>query len=214
LIRTFVFDLGGVIVRFSHERMFRQMAAVCGYEAGDLERQLVDNDLLDRFERGKMREADFHREVENLVGQSVDRDRLLRAASDIFEPDEKMGCLIAWLKEAGYRLVLLSNTCVSHFEHLRRHLPVLDRFDARVLSYEVGAKKPEAAIFAAVLAAVGCPPENCFYVDDIPAYVAAGRRFGLRCEVFRGADAFVRQLAELQVLLNLPDFAADWPFLA
>jgi putative hydrolase of the HAD superfamily len=59
------------------------------------------------------------------------------------------------------------------YGHLLRH------FDDLVLSYEVRAMKPQPEIFQAAIQSAGCRPEECFYTDDIAAYVAAARGMGI-----------------------------------
>jgi HAD superfamily hydrolase (TIGR01509 family) len=66
-----------------------------------------------------------------------------------------------------------------------------------VLSYEVGAAKPDRAIFAAALRRAGTPPERAAYFDDVGSYVQAAREMGLRGYLFTDAPTFARQLAEL-----------------
>ena len=85
-----------------------------------------------------------------------------------------------------YRLVLVSNTNALHFEMLREtygHL--LRHFDDLVLSYEVRAMKPQPEIFQAAVERAGCLPQECFYTDDIAAYVEAARRDGNRWRAVR-----------------------------
>ena len=98
--------------------------------------------------------------------------------------------------------MLLSNTSAFHFEFIQRRWDVLQRFDEFVVSYRVGAIKPEPAIFEAALRAIRCAPQECFYTDDIPAYVEMARSYGLQAEVFTGADELVRQLAARRVQLG------------
>ena len=96
--------------------------------------------------------------------------------------------ILEGLKKQGLRLVLLSNTSISHFEWIQQRYDFPALFDDLVLSYEVGAIKPEEAIFRAALDKIDCDPEECFYTDDISAYVAAGRTYGLQAEIFTGAN--------------------------
>lgn len=199
MIETFLFDLGGVLVRFSHERMFTQMAAVCGVDAKAFAQQLQDDGLMRDFERGRVDEDTFVGRVERLAGRSFERGELLEAGSNIFEPLQPSLDLVEHLKWSGFRMVLISNTCVSHFDFLRRRHEFLDWFDARVLSYEVNAVKPEPAIFEAALAAIDCPPECCLYIDDIAEYVAAGRQFGLLGYEFDGIEPLRREIERLGV---------------
>ena len=112
----------------------------------------------------------------------------MHAASDIFTLNEPLLPLIDRLKEAGYRLVVLSNTCPPHVEWITRHWDVLERFDARVFSYEVGAMKPGPEIYRVAVAAAGCEAEECFFIDDLAENVEAARREGLCGAVFVGVE--------------------------
>lgn len=188
MIRTVVFDMGNVLVRFSHERMCEQMGRLCGRTEREVRTLLIDSGLQWEFERGRVDEAGFHRRFEDAVGRAVPIDELRHAASDIFEPNPGVGDIVQALKQTGHRLVLLSNTSIAHYEFIRSRWDLLEPFDEFVLSYEVGAIKPEPAIFEAALRAVRCRPEEAFYTDDIPAYVEAGRSFGLNAEVFTTAN--------------------------
>ena len=132
------------------------------------------------------------------IGVGHVRD-VVRAASDIFEENVSLLPVLDELHSRGITLVLLSNTCLSHFRFVAENYRVLERFDDVVLSCEVGHLKPEPEIFEAAVAAIGCPPDRCFYTDDIPEYVASARRFGLHAEVFEGTDQLLGHLARLGV---------------
>jgi glucose-1-phosphatase len=199
LIRTLLIDLGNVLVFFSHERMCAQIADVCGAPVADLKQVLLEQHLQRRFERGEVSEDEFRAALEAKFARPLDPEALKRAAADIFTLNEPMVPLLDRWKRDGYRLVLLSNTCVTHYEWVREQFDLLDRFDDLVLSYQVGAVKPEEAIFQDALAAIDCPPEECFYTDDIADYIARGRSFGLRSEVFRDVPTLMAQLEQLGV---------------
>jgi putative hydrolase of the HAD superfamily len=50
-----------------------------------------------------------------------------------------------------------------------------------VLSYQVGAIKPEEAIYRHAIEHHGLRPEETRYIDDLPANIATGERLGFRC---------------------------------
>lgn len=203
MIRTVVFDMGNVLVRFSHERMCEQIGRLCGRTGGEIAVILLQSGLQWDFERGRVSEAEFHRRFEEAAGRQVLLDDLRHAASDIFVPNDDVREVVLALKQAGHRLVLLSNTSIAHYEFIRSRWDFLDPFDELVLSYEVGAIKPEPAIFEAALAAIRCRPEEAFYTDDVPAYVEAGRSHGLDAEVFTTAVALRGCLAERGIDLDV-----------
>jgi glucose-1-phosphatase len=198
-VRTLLIDLGNVLLFFSHERMCVQIAQACQASLADLQQILFQGQLQRRFEQGQVSEEGFRQVLEAELGRTLDAEALRRAGSDIFSLNEPMVPLLDRWKRSGYRLVLLSNTCVTHYEWVLEHFDVLNRFDECVLSYRVGAVKPDEAIFRAALEAIQCPPEECFYTDDIEEYVAGGRSFGLRAEVFRDVPTLTRQLEALGV---------------
>ncbi|MCA9081261.1 MAG: HAD family phosphatase [Planctomycetaceae bacterium] len=180
--------MGNVLVYFSHDRMFRQMGAVCDRSASEMRSLLIDSELQWEFERGQVSEREFCGRLSQLVGRELEVDAVRQAGSDIFWPHPEMRPILEGLKKQGLRLVLLSNTSISHFEWIQQRYDFPALFDDLVLSYEVGAIKPEEAIFRAALDKIDCDPEECFYTDDISAYVAAGRTYGLQAEIFTGAN--------------------------
>ncbi|QDU38426.1 Alpha-D-glucose-1-phosphate phosphatase YihX [Maioricimonas rarisocia] len=195
-LRTILFDLGNVLVHFSHERMYTQIGQICGLPQAEMRTQVEESGLHIEFECGRLSECEFHERLQQQLGRSIDRPDLRRTVADIFELNEAMMPVLDRLREAGLRLVLLSNTNETHITWVRERFNVLDRFDALVLSYEVGAVKPDDAIYRAALEAIDCDPTECFYTDDIADYVHKARGHGLQAEVFTGVSELRRHLME------------------
>jgi glucose-1-phosphatase len=202
VIETFLFDMGNVLVHFSHALMCEQLAEVCGCSAEEMRSLLFDMGWEGELERGEVTEVEFQKRLEGHFKRPLELAALVRAASDIFTLNAPVVPILRSLRRQGKRLVLLSNTSVSHIEFVRREFEVLSLFDDFVLSCEVGAMKPDAAIYQAALAKIQCPPEHCFYTDDIEAYVLEGRRHGLQAEVFTTAEALVQQLGQRSIRLD------------
>lgn len=196
MLRTFLFDMGNVLVHFSHERMCRQIAEVCGVSTDVVRKSLLSEGLQWDFERGRMSEEDFLklccRDFQATKTPSL--EEFVHAASDIFTLNASLMPVLNALKRQGHRLVLISNTSVSHFEFVKRTFDVLAKFDDFVLSFEVGALKPDREIYIAAAQKIGCLPEECLYTDDIQAYMEAGRDFGFQAEVFTTTEKFVDDL--------------------
>jgi putative hydrolase of the HAD superfamily len=202
VLKAFIFDLGNVLLLFSHERMYAQVAALCGRRPDELRRAFAADDLGARFERGEFTEEVLQQELERRVGAPFERHALHRAIADIFTPSDEMLRIVDDLRRQGFRLVLLSNTNSIHIRWIESQYDVLGRFDACVLSHEVGALKPERVIYAAAIGRAGCAPGECFYTDDVGSYVAAARECGLHAEVFTGPAAFLEQAARCGVELR------------
>jgi putative hydrolase of the HAD superfamily len=80
-----------------------------------------------------------------------------------------------------YRLHLLSNTNVLHFQEY--FLETEDLFaPMRNLfwSFELGLRKPEHDVFRHVLKELKAPVKEVLFIDDLPANVDAARKLGFR----------------------------------
>ena len=69
------------------------------------------------------------------------------------------------LKEQGIKIGLITN-CFSEEAKLIRKSVLFPCFDAPILSWEIGLRKPDPAIFHACLKQLGLPAENCLFVGD------------------------------------------------
>jgi putative hydrolase of the HAD superfamily len=189
------FDLGKVLLDFSVNQMLDQMAAVAGVTADQVRAVLFDNGLMRQHETGRLSSREFYEAFCTATQTLPDFDRLAMAAADIFTLIRPMLPLVAQLRQAGYRMGILSNTCETHWPHChRRYRIVAEAFDVFALSYQIGALKPDAAIFHAAAELAGCRPEEIFFVDDIAGHVAGARAVGFDAVQFTTAESLAREL--------------------
>lgn len=199
-IKTCLFDLGNVLVFFSHQKMCRQIGDLVGRTQQEVQSALLDSSLQLDFESGKLTAAETHQRLDKLFGSNTQLADFEHAASAIFELNEPMVPLLDELKAAGVRLVLLSNTCSSHFKYVQKTFDLLSRFDDFTLSYQAGATKPSPIIYNDALSRANCEPGECFYTDDIGDYIYAAKEFGIDAEQFYNADKIRQQLAARGVI--------------
>jgi HAD superfamily hydrolase (TIGR01509 family) len=174
-----LFDLGNVLVHFSHDRMFHQVAQCLGASEQGVRRLLAVEGLLWEYERGKVSTEAVYERLRTLGRRPAREEELFRAASDIFTSNPPMERLALELLKRGYRVIVVSNTCPIHVAWLDQQFSFFRQLKERVLSYEVGAAKPELEIFLAAVQKAAVPPDLCFYVDDSPGHVQAARRLGI-----------------------------------
>ena len=91
------------------------------------------------------------------------------------------------LKTRGYKLALLSNTNPIHIDKVRRRLgphgyAAFARCFERVFySFDMGLRKPDPAIYAAVERELGITsPNEVLFVDDNAANIASAAAYGWR----------------------------------
>jgi FMN phosphatase YigB (HAD superfamily) len=93
-----------------------------------------------------------------------------------------------------YRLLALSNTNPIHFAMLKDAYPLLRHFHGYVLSYEIGAAKPESKIYREAIERAQCLPEECFFTDDLALNIEAAREHGMDAVQFHSAEQLRREL--------------------
>lgn len=96
---------------------------------------------------------------------------------------------------------LLSNTNAIHWEHFKKRYVFPRQVKGAVLSFEVGACKPDPAIYRAAVKMAGVRAAECFFLDDLPANVAAARAFGMKAEVYEPmrAKSLLASLSSMSV---------------
>jgi putative hydrolase of the HAD superfamily len=200
MYRAVIFDLGKVLVHFDFKRGYRELEGLCPYAAAEIPKRIATTDLVERFETGLVEPRDFVAQFSAILDLHLDYDRFCRIWSCIFTETLIPESMLAGLA-ARYRLLLLSNTNAIHFEMIREsYAPLLRHFHELILSYEVKAMKPHPAIFQRAIEAAGCRPEECFYTDDIAAYVAAARAMGMDAVQFESAAQIERELTARGIL--------------
>jgi HAD superfamily hydrolase (TIGR01509 family) len=94
------------------------------------------------------------------------------------------------LRRRGLKLALISNIGVDVRSVLAR-AGMADLFDAVILSFEVGAVKPQRTIFERALEALGVPAGRALMVGDNPGDDAGAAHLGIRTLLLprtRGAE--------------------------
>jgi FMN phosphatase YigB (HAD superfamily) len=200
------FDLGNVLCPFDRQVEIRQVAEASGVPEEKVREVLLGEDgVLWKAERGELDDRGLHSEFCRLTSSRVDTAAFLRANADIFTLNGELVPLVALLEDAQVPLGILSNTCSSHWQHLSdgRYAILLSPFRVRVLSYEVGATKPDEEIFRHAIERARVPAEKILYIDDLPGHVEAARKLGIDAVQYTTTDALLRELIARGVRCNI-----------
>lgn len=201
--RFLYFDLGMVLVAFSVEQMLRQMAEASGVSPEKVHDVLFTNGLMKQYETGKVSSREFYELYCGQIGGTPDYDALCRAGSEIFTFNLPILPIVAQLRQAGYQLGILSNTCECHWQYcIEQYRIIAEGFPVHALSYRIGATKPDAAIFRAAAELADCRPEEMFFVDDIPGHVEGAKSAGLDAVLYTSAAQVAEDLRRRGVRFN------------
>ena len=100
--------------------------------------------------------------------------------------------LVADLKNAGYGLFLLSNASTAQHRYWPL-FPVSRYFDGKLVSCDVKVVKPMREIYQIFTDRFLLDPEECLFIDDAPANVAAAITCGWNGIVFHQDAAQLRR---------------------
>ena len=136
------------------------MAAAAGLTKAQVRKAVFDSGLQWQYEEGQVTSQQFYEEFCRRTDRRPAYDALAYAAGTIFRMNGSMKPVLAHLKECGFRLGLLSNTCEMHWDYFAsgRYAMIPDFFDVVTLSFRVGAMKPDPKIYAAAAEAADVGP--------------------------------------------------------
>lgn len=194
MIKTVIFDLGGVIVPFDFARAYAKLQTMCGLDPAAIRAQIAAADIVPAFETGLMESRDFVQRLTTCLKLDLSFEEFSDLWFSIFDPHTLIPESLLERLKRNYRLVLLSNTNALHFEMLAERYALLRHFDYQVLSYKVRAMKPSPAIYQEAIKHAHCEPHECFFTDDVPAYVEGARQVGIDAEQFLGYEKLLTDL--------------------
>lgn len=148
--------------------------------------------LLAGLEDGTVPDAEFERQFAALLG--VEPDDLIERLMGAAGPDEAMQDAVRAARRSGIRTGLVSNSWGLH--RYDREL-LAELFDGVVISAEVGLRKPAPEIYALGAEAVGLPPAECIYVDDIGGNLKPARALGMTTVLHKDAATTIASLSSL-----------------
>jgi len=186
MIRTIIFDLGGVVITLDPQQAISRFEALGLKDAEKRLDSYIQTGIFGDLEHGLITPEDFRREFSKLVGREVTREECAYAwqgyAKEV--PQRNLEALQK-LRQEGYRVLLLSNTNSYMMEWAEspafdgKGHPVSFYFDHCYLSYQMKLMKPSEDIFRAVLRNEKTFASECLFVDDGARNVATASQLGM-----------------------------------
>lgn len=180
---TIIFDFGGVILDIEPDLSRRRFAEMLGIENA---RKLEAEQLPQLYEKGLISRAEFVSRINQIAGTQLSADEILSAWNAMllnYKPAR-----IEWIKRlhTTHRLLLLSNTNDSHFEHFHNKLiaeygvTFYQLFDHVYLSHEMGMLKPSHEIYETVIAQQQLNLQRTLFIEDTARNVEGAQEVGLQ----------------------------------
>jgi glucose-1-phosphatase len=204
-----LFDLGRVLIELSSARMQARWAELAGVPvakvAARYSARVEGSEPLHRHERGEITDVAFFAHLREALELDLTDAEFNDGWNAIFV-GEMPGIRRVLLRAQTFcPLFAFSNTNGAHQKVWSvRFAELLAPLRRIYLSHEIGARKPEAAAFRAVVADMGIAPERILFFDDAAENVAGARACGL--------TAFtVTSAADIERVLDCRAVAAPQP---
>lgn len=193
-----IFDLGRVVVSWDPVAIVSSVRGPGGAEA--LAERLFNHPDWLEVDRGTLSLHTMARQAQERTGLSAAENlTILQAVPASLLPDPAMLTLIAELHGAGHTLYALSNMGHASIDWLEQQL-FWRFFSGKVVSARVRMIKPEPDIYRYLLVSFDLKADECLFIDDSPANVAAAEALGIRGMVFTDAHSCRQQLVSLGYL--------------
>lgn len=189
MIEAVVFDCFGVLATdgwlpfrnryFSHDPALLEQASVSNK----------------RVDAGLQSYDDFFKEMATLSGLDVAETRR-QIVNNV--PNEKLLTYLSHDLKSHYKLGFLSNAGQNWLSTIFTPEQI-ELFDAIVLSYEIGATKPDPITYETVAMKLGVAPEACVFIDDQPRYCEGARAVGMQAICY---ESVLQTIAALTEILN------------
>lgn len=196
-LTTVVFDLGNVLIDWDPRRLYRTLIS----DQADLDHFLGNVASFDwHYQQDSGR--DIHEATAELQASHPEHAELIGAFYERWY-DMIGGSMPATvdilreLRDAGVRVLGLTNWPAGIFEPARERFPFLNWFEGIVVSGEEKLAKPDAAIFQLLLDRYAVDPSRAAYVDDTTGHVETARSLGMTAFRYTSAVQLRRDFASV-----------------
>jgi glucose-1-phosphatase len=189
-VDLYLFDFDKTLYRYDFRKRLPALARTTGASQYHLAKSWWAAGYEARAERGEWpTAAEYFEQWEHVTGVSltVSQWRAARLAASTPIP----GCVAALKRSAGLgRAAVFSNNPSPFSQELPRMAPDVVAIvgEHRLVSCDIGARKPESLAYQRVLERYGVAPQDAFMADDSAANVAAAQAYGLSAHHFVEVD--------------------------
>ncbi|MCX5694664.1 MAG: HAD family phosphatase [Candidatus Omnitrophica bacterium] len=195
-IKVLLFDLGKVLVDFDFLRAAQRISFFCDKSPRQICDLFFESDITLAFEAGKLAPEDFYLRVKQMLDLKLSYQSFEPIWNDIFFLSAKNRSVFGLINTLRpcYKIALLSNINILHYEYLRKNFPVFEVFDKVLLSFQLGLIKPDKEIYKLTMQTLEVGPQEIFYTDDRPELVESAKSLGIRGCVFANFNQLINDL--------------------
>jgi len=201
-IKVILFDLGNVLIDLDYDIAAKRLAYFCEKSPKEILALLSRSDKASLFEGGKISPNDFFSHLKDTLGLKISYARFIPIWNEIFFLSAKNRSVYSLANNLRdtYRIALLSNIKILHYDYIKVHFPVFGIFNDVFASCQIGLIKPDSRIYNHVLDVLDVKPEEVFYTDDREELVKEALALKINSVVFTDFKKLKDDLINLGVI--------------
>jgi len=203
MIDTIIFDLGGVLIDWQPDHLYKKiikdeqqrkwfLETICTMEWNEQQDggrtiQEANNELITQYpEHRELILAYYDRWEEMLVGPILPTVELFKN-----------------IKSSGkYKLYALTNWSAETFPRALELFDFLHWFDGCVVSGEEKTRKPYKEIYDIILNRFSLSPQKTLFIDDNIKNINAAKEIGINCIHFSSPEQLTEELKNKNIFIN------------
>ena len=92
-------------------------------------------------------------------------------------------------KSLRYMLVIASNASKGSFEWRSNEYDLMDVFDGRIISSDIGMRKPSKKFFKYMVDVLDFKPKQMLFIDDSQINIDSAKRLGINCIKYKDENS-------------------------
>lgn len=193
-IALLLLDVDGVLLAYQRAVHVRCLARMLQVSVAAIERAVFGGGLDRAYDSGALDTPGYLHALSCQLQVTVDEATWVEARVAASCPRPSVIQRVLDLPSA-LRLAVLTNNGPLMSTVIARQLPTLaPRLQGVLCSGELGARKPDPAVFARALRTLHAAPQRTLFVDDLFVNVRGARQAGLHADTVRDAPSLGRVL--------------------
>ena len=196
MIKTIIFDLGGVLVRTEDHQPRTALAERLDMTYEELSNFVYGIDSANQATRGEITAEDHKNNVLQKLG--LPEDTFSAFGDEFWGGDSLDVQLVEFIQglRGEYTTALLSNAWDDLRGFLENVWQIEGIFDRIFISAELGLAKPDPEIYQRVITELKQDPSTMIFIDDFIENVEAARKAGLNAIHFKTREQALGELEE------------------
>lgn len=201
MIKTIIFDLGGVILKHRFDLIGYILSQI--FPISKVQGDKFFKHYRVRLLTGDLSSSQFLKEIKKQTETSLTLNQISKMWKDLYvanaEIDWEVLDFVGELRRE-YKVYLLTDTLDIHDEYNKTR-KIYEKFDKVFKSHEEKLSKAEGKkVFVNILRRSNLKPSECIFIDDLEEYVMAAASAGIKGVVFKNLLQLKEELQKLKII--------------